>query len=156
MRIRVPGLVVACVLFAFGSVACDSTAPSSPSSTPANIEGTWNFNFSSSDSVVCPPAPGLAQGCSGVGWVELSRYGPVVTGRWMMNGGCQDCGMAWDFANNGDLEGSWVRSKLEFELNGYRFRADVPSGEVDSFTGTVSHAWGDGEIVGTWTMYRGF
>lgn len=132
---------------------CDG--PEDPAS-PADLTGAWSFSFVATDPTApCPPAPGLVAGCAGGGELDLVQWGPSVSGTWQWAGGCQDCAGAGDFAGSGALEPTPSIGTLAFAIHGFEFRADVPGGDVETITGTVScPPWGDRVFHGTFQMTR--
>ena len=160
MRIRMhrgPGLGLAVLsasaalaLLGFATSGCDTTAPA----PLQDLEGPWTYSFTAIDTVTCPQAPGLVQGCGGAGTLDLTQKGPFLGGGWTMRGGCQSCGGAGDFFNEGTLDGTVSFSALDFEIDGFRFHADLPSADADTITGTVSSDRFDLNAHGPWTMIR--
>jgi hypothetical protein len=130
----------------------DSTAPESSS---PDLTGTWNFSYVAADSTTPCPVPDLVQGCSGFGTFDLVQLGPRVTGTWTARGGCQTCGGAADYGGSGSIHAVGYVRTLAFGLQGCEFRAELPAGQVDEITGTVSCVPGPGQVArGTWRMTR--
>lgn len=142
------------LLLALGLLAAGCGDSMAPASRPNALTGKWSYSYVAIDTTPCS-IPGLVQGCSGAGTLDLVQFGPKVSGDWTVRGGCQTCGAAGDFATGGSLDAAVSGTMFEFALQGAEFLADLPQGRFDTITGTVSTDLVTGNTArGTWTMTR--
>jgi hypothetical protein len=142
------------LLLALLPIAAGCSDATSPASGQSDLTGGWSFSYVAIDTTSCG-IPGLVQGSSGGGTLDLVQVGPQVTGSWAMRGGFQTCGGAGDFLSSGKLRSAWSWRTLEFGFQGCEFRADLPSDAVDAVSGTVRCSLGTSQVAqGTWRMTR--
>jgi hypothetical protein len=142
------------VLLLAGATAGCGDDPTAPATRP-DLAGSWSYSFTVFDTAACVGAPpDFVTGCGGSGTLDLAPHGPLLGGAWTMRGGCQNCGMAWDFFDDGELEAGWTRTALDFAIRDFSFHADLPPAPIDTLRGTVSSPWEDRVAHGTWIMTR--